>query len=199
MSAGGLAPFWGSFMKPVMLDFPEEFETERLVIRAPRPGDGVEMSQAVNESLSELRLWLPWATKMQSAEESEEFLRQSRLRFLAREDLQLVLFLKGSNTIVGSSGLHRFNWEVPRFEIGYWIRTKFAGQGFCREAVNGISKFAFETLKAKRLEIHIDPRNVKSRRVAERAGYILEANLHNYARDVDAELRDTLIYVKFSL
>jgi hypothetical protein len=35
-------------------------------------------------------------------------------------DLLSVLYLKGTNTFVGGSGLHRMDWSVSRFEIGYW-------------------------------------------------------------------------------
>ncbi len=50
---------------------------------------------------------------------------------------------------------------------------------------------------ANRLEIRCDPRNVRSRRVAERAGYKLEAELRREQVGPDGNLRDTLIYVLF--
>ncbi|QSO52916.1 hypothetical protein JZ785_03040 [Alicyclobacillus curvatus] len=37
------------------MDFPEEFDTERLVIRSPRWGDGAELNAAIRESIEELR------------------------------------------------------------------------------------------------------------------------------------------------
>ena len=36
---------------PILMDFPESFETERLLILSPLPGDGPEMNAAV-KSLS---------------------------------------------------------------------------------------------------------------------------------------------------
>jgi len=115
---------------------------------------------------------------------------------LTREDLWLLLFLKGTHTLVGGSGLHRIDWDVPRFEIGYFVRQRFAGQGYITEAVRGIAHFAFETLGARRVEIHCDERNERSRRVAERAGFELEATLRNHSVAPDGRLRDTLIYVR---
>jgi hypothetical protein len=32
---------------PILMDFPESFETERLLIRSPLPGDGPELHAAV--------------------------------------------------------------------------------------------------------------------------------------------------------
>ena len=39
---------------PILMDFPESFETERLLIRSPLPGDGPELHAAVRESIEEL-------------------------------------------------------------------------------------------------------------------------------------------------
>jgi RimJ/RimL family protein N-acetyltransferase len=182
-------------MKPILLDFPDSFDTERLTIRSPLPGDGAEMQAAVEETIEYLRPWMPWADHVPSVEESEERVRQGRARFITREDLWLLLFLKGTHTLVGGSGLHRADWDVRRFEIGYWVRQRFAGQGYITEAVRGITRFAFETLGARRVEIRCDARNSRSRAVALRAGYELEATLRNHAIAADGGLRDTLIFV----
>jgi RimJ/RimL family protein N-acetyltransferase len=184
-------------MKPILLDFPDSFETERLTIRSPMPGDGAELQAAVAETLDDLRPWMPWADHVPTVEEDEELVRQARARFLTREDLWLLLFLKGTHTLVGGSGLHRIDWQVRRFEVGYWVRRRFAGQGYVTEAVRGITRFAFETLGARRVEIHCDARNVRSQRVAQRAGFALEATLRNHMVAPDGALRDTLIFVRF--
>jgi RimJ/RimL family protein N-acetyltransferase len=183
-------------VNPVLLDFSDSFETERLTIRSPLPGDGTELQAAVAETFDDLHPWLPWADHVPTIEEEEEAVRKGRARFLTREDLWLLLFLKGTHTVVGGSGLHRIDWDVPRFEIGYFVRRRFAGKGYITEAVRGITHFAFEMLGARRVEIRCDVRNERSRRVAERSGFELEATLRNHAVAVDGELRDTLIYAR---
>ena len=42
---------------PLLLDFPDAIETERLLIRAPRPGDGAALNAATIASLDHLRPW----------------------------------------------------------------------------------------------------------------------------------------------
>lgn len=187
-------------MNPILRDFPEQIETERLLIRAPLPGDGAEMTRALHESWAELQPWMPWAQgKIPSEADSEARLREARARFLTREDMWLLLFLKGTYTLVGSSGLHRINWNVPRFEIGYWVRTRFAGEGYITEAVEGITAFAFEELGAKRVEIRCDSRNVRSAAVARRCDYEHEATLRNDDRHpADGSLRDTLVFARLA-
>ena len=176
---------------------PEQFETERLIIRAPQAGDGKAVNDAVRESLDDLRPWMAWARVMPSVAEQETYAREAALRFRNREDLALWLFRKSDGLFVGGSGLHNISWDVPRFEIGYWVRTSLQGQGYVTEAVKGIAAMAFDKLNATRLEIRCDANNVRSAAVAQRAGFTLEARLHAESRTPAGDLRDTLIFAKF--
>lgn len=182
--------------KPILIDFPYGFETERLTIRGPLPGDGRGVREAVLESQEALKPWMPWAMEVLSEENYEIRVREGQLKFLAREDLWMMLLLKGTNTYIGGSGLHRIDWRVPKFEIGYWVRSNYAGQGYITEAVNGITDFAFNTLGARRVEIRCDVKNTRSSAVARRAGYTLEGTFHHDARDHFEQLRDTYIFAR---
>jgi len=179
---------------PILIDFPDSFETERLLIRSPLPGDGPELHAAIKESLKDLTPWMPWPKEHRTVEDSEASARQARVAFLQRSELRLHLYLKGTDTLVGSSGLQGIDWEVPKFEIGYWCRTRFTGRGYTTEAVRGITAFAFDILGARRVEIRCDVRNLPSARVAERAGFRLEGELRNNEVGTDGVPRDTLIY-----
>lgn len=184
-------------MKPILLDFPTEFTTERLLIRMPKPGDGKAVYDAIKASLEELKPWMPFAHFSQTEQEVEANIREAHVKFLTREDLRLLVFLRDTGELVASSGLHRINWEVPKLEIGYWADTRHSGKGYVTEAVNGVTEFAINELKARRVEIRCDAKNVKSRAVAERAGFTLDAILKNDALSiVGNELRDTCIFSK---
>ncbi|MDQ1003227.1 RimJ/RimL family protein N-acetyltransferase [Neobacillus niacini] len=67
---------------------------------------------------------MPWAHKTQTAEDMEANMRDAHAKFLTREDLRLHLYKKDTGEFIGSSGLHRIKWDIPRFEIGYWIDTR---------------------------------------------------------------------------
>ncbi|EPZ48288.1 GNAT family N-acetyltransferase [Alicyclobacillus acidoterrestris] len=186
-------------MNPILIDFPEQFETERLLMRCPMPGDGQVVADAIRESFDSLHTWLNWAEHVPSLEESEERARISRVRFLMREDLQFHLFEKSSGRFIGSTGLHRMNWRLRGFEIGYWLRDSERGKGYMTEAVAGLTKFAVDFLEANRIEIRCDVRNVTSRKVAERCGYHLEAIMLNNFVDPQGQIRDDCLYVQVRL
>lgn len=183
-------------MNPLLLDLPTEFETDRLLIRMPLPGDGAVTCESINHSLPELKPWMPFAQKEQTIEDTEINIRQAYINFLNRTDLRLLVFKKDTGEFVASSGLHRINWEVPKFEIGYWIDTRFSGNGYMTEAVQGITDFAVRELKARRVEIRCDALNVKSRAIPERLGFTLEGILKSESISVEGELRDTCVFAK---
>lgn len=57
-------------------------------------------------------------------------------------------------------------------EIGYWIGKPYWGQGLIPEAVNALIEHALSTLNKKALWIGFYTDNMKSRRVAEKCGFI---------------------------
>jgi len=101
---------------------------------------------------------------------------------------------KNTGSFIGGSGLHRMDFEVPRFEIGYWVRDRERGKGYITEATAGLTHFAFEQLNAARVEIRMDERNERSWRVPQRLQFHLDGTLRRDARDVTGALRNTRVY-----
>jgi RimJ/RimL family protein N-acetyltransferase len=139
---------------------------------------------------------MEWADHVPTVEESEENRCRTHERFAAGEDFGLQAYRREDGELVAVLGLHPKDWAVPKFEIGYWCRARYQGQGYVTEAVRAVAAAAFEVMGARRLEIRCDERNVRSRRVAERAGFHLEAKLRNDAVAPDGELRNTLILAR---
>jgi RimJ/RimL family protein N-acetyltransferase len=179
---------------PVLLEIPEAFETERLLIRVPRRGDGPALNAAVLETFEDLQPWMPWAQERPSVEKSEENSRKAYSLFLNRDDITLRLIHKQSGLFLGSSGLHPRGWAVPKFEIGYWCRRRFQRQGYITEAVSGILRFGFQTLRANRIEVRCDSMNQRSIRVAERICMKREGLLRHDSVGMDGTLRDMIVF-----
>ena len=121
---------------------------------------------------------MPWAQQMPTLEESESFSTMHRCKFLAREELVLLLFLKGKNTIVGSSGLHRIDWNIPKFEIGYWCRKRFRGKAISLNQRRQSRSLRLRTL-GEAGGIRCDLKNVRSQRIPNRLGFRWEGTLRN--------------------
>jgi RimJ/RimL family protein N-acetyltransferase len=185
--------------EPILRNVPELIESARLRIRPPRSGDGQIVFEAVRESLVDLRRFpasMGWALVEPTLESSEKYCREAYANFQTRRDLPLLLLLKETDIVVGSSGLHRMDWTVPKFEVGFWGRSSFHGKGYVTEGVGAIVKFAFEKLGARRVEAFPDDANVRSCKVCERLGFALEGTLRHERVDPDGTLRSTRVYAK---
>lgn len=182
--------------KPILLDIPVPIITSRLLIRPPQAGDGIVVNDAILESFKELKEWMPWAQVRPKVDETEEFMRQAAAKWMLREDLVLFIFDKNTGEFLGGTGFHRIDWKIPRFEIGYWLRTSKVGQGIISEATSSLTEFAFDKLYAKRVEIRCDEANLRSCHVAKRAGYKLDAVLHMNEVRPDGSVRNTCVYSK---
>ncbi len=187
-------------MDPVLIEVPERLETERLILRTPQRGDGALVNAAIGETLGELAPWMPWAGSMPTVEESEIHCRRQQAKYILREDLVLFMFERqeggGEGALVGGTGLHRIDWSLGRFEIGYWRRAGFEGRGYATEGVTAIARMAFDVLGARRVEIRMDEGNVRSWKLAERAGFTLEALLRFDSASPRGEPRSTRIYAR---
>ncbi|PKR86544.1 GNAT family N-acetyltransferase [Heyndrickxia camelliae] len=183
-------------MNPIMLDVPLQLETERLVLRAPHlKGDGEIVNEAIRDSIHELKAWLPFAQELPTVEETEINLRNAHIHFLKRHSFRFLIFCKDGNDFIGTASLQGIDWNIPKCEIGYWIHTKYSGNGYMTEAVKELAHFGLNYIKFRRMEIKCESTNVKSRAIPEKLGFVLEGILRNDDLSADGcNLTDTCLY-----
>jgi RimJ/RimL family protein N-acetyltransferase len=179
---------------PVLIDVPEQLDGRRVRVRPYRPDDAQALWEAVDESREHLSPWLPWVSTYHSVDDARVSIARAQARWLLREDLMVGVFNKASRQLLGSSGLHRINWDIRTFEIGYWLRRSAEGHGYMAEAVQLLTRMAFRTLAANRVEIRMDARNTRSEQIPKRLGFTYEGTLRNNTPDADGQPRDTHIY-----
>ena len=181
---------------PILLEIPEELLSQRLALRMPRPGQGRAIAEAINASLGELRPFMSFAQSKTTPEACELELRRDHAAFILRERLMFQVFLRSSDVFLGEIGFRRLNWDVPKFEISYWLDSRHTGQGFMTEAAHTLIQCAFETLGAARVDIRCASSNAASRRVAEKLRFTLEATLRNSMVCSDGSPADECVYAR---
>jgi RimJ/RimL family protein N-acetyltransferase len=182
-------------MEPLLIDVPQRWATERLILRCPQPGDGALVHAAQTETLDELRPWMPWAQSEPRLDDAEAYCRRTFANFILREDL-VWFVLEPDGGFVGSIGLHRIDWSLRRFELGYWRRTGRGGRGLMTEAAKAVARLAFDRLEAHRVEVRMDDENTASWKLAERAGFTHEAVLRGDSIGPLGNRRSTRVYAR---
>ena len=86
---------------------------------------------------------------------------------------------KETNEVIGSIGLHAGNKtsrglgsDENQAEIGYWLAKPYWGRGLMPEAAKSLIEFGFLELGLNRIWIAYFDGNTKSKRVAEKLGFI---------------------------
>ena len=164
-------------VEPLLIELPDELVGDRVIVRPWAEADADDLWDAIDNSREHLEAWMPWVDRYHNPDNALEYCRRSRARWLLREDLAVAIVEKESGQVVGGSGFHRTDWKFRLFEIGYWIRQDREGRGYVTETVQLLTRLAFDELDANRVELRIDSRNIRSLRVAERLGFVLEGTL----------------------
>lgn len=81
---------------------------------------------------------------------------------------------KESNRLIGSCGMaHRLDGG-PLMDFGYTLARSHWGRGLATEAAAAALRYAFEQLRLPELVASVDSRNIASRRVLEKIGFIYQ-------------------------
>ncbi|HEV2582118.1 MAG TPA: GNAT family protein [Ktedonobacteraceae bacterium] len=172
----------------------DELRGERVIVRPYRESDAQALQEAVAESRDNLRPWMPFADEHQTVDESRDWIIHQIAGWLTRESLVVGFWDAATQRYLGGSGYHVRDWEIGYYEIGYWIRVTAEGHGYVTETIRLLTDYAFETLKANRLEIRCDELNVRSAAIPRRLGYIEEGLLRNDTITPGGDLRNTLVF-----
>ncbi len=181
-------------LNPLLLDFPTELRGERILLRPFRDDDAPALWEAVDSSRDHLKRWMPWVNEHNSPDFSREYIRKMQAKWTLRDDFPMGIWRLTDGRLLGATGLHRIDWNVPAMESGYWLRPEAIGQGYTTEAVCLLRDFAFNHLRAERLEIRCDAQNAPSAAVPRRLAFVHEATLRCSRRTVTNDLGDTMIF-----
>jgi ribosomal-protein-alanine N-acetyltransferase len=105
-----------------------------------------------------------------------------------------LLIDKESGKIIGRCGLHNWNEEHKRAEIGYSMdEESFKRKGFMSEAVEVIIEYGFKVLKLNRIEALVADYNVPSLKIIEKNNFNREGLLKQHYR-VEDKYIDSILF-----
>ncbi|MGA8612757.1 MAG: GNAT family N-acetyltransferase [Xanthobacteraceae bacterium] len=136
-------------------------ETERLVLRAPRPEDAEAMARLISDrriAVNTARIPYPYGV-----EDAEQFIAA-----VNGQDGEVAFLITFDGALIGGCGVAQSD-SGP--ELGYWVGVPFWGQGFATEAARAIIDHAFGSLGHEVLEAGARVSNPASRRVLEKCGF----------------------------
>lgn len=165
-------------------------ETKRLILREIRPEDVKEVFE-IRANKDVMKYF--GKDPLKSVKEAEELVNQTLEGFKNKEGIRWGITIKGSDKIIGSGGLWRLLKPHLRGEIGYELSPEYWQKGIMSEAISEMIRFSFDPMNLHTIEANLDPANIASIRLLEKAGFkkeghIKESYYHNGA------FTDTAVY-----
>ncbi|MBR2993107.1 MAG: GNAT family N-acetyltransferase [Clostridiales bacterium] len=141
--------------------------TERLVIRPVEIDDCEAIHRYAGDPSIDMMMFLPNET----FEETQKFVEFAVSEWAKEEpeDMEFVVLLNGE--IIGGVNLET---EIAGiYEIGWIFREDMRGKGYATEAAKALMDYAFDVLKAEKVQAHCDSRNQASEKVMKKLGMTL--------------------------
>jgi ribosomal-protein-alanine N-acetyltransferase len=108
-----------------------------------------------------------------------------------RDDFEAILVCRKEDlAIVGAINLSQIVYGVFKSAyLGYQVGSPFAGHGYMTEGIRLVLRHAFDAMRLHRLEANIQPSNVASIALVERAGFTKEGYSRRYLK-INGRWRD---------
>ena len=155
---------------------------QRVMLREYQAEDIAPMRTWVNDETVtrylSTRFWAP-----QTSVDTQEFL--SRMLQSSHNAYNFVIAAKEDARYIGQLDMFRVDWKLRQGEIGMVIASaEDRGRGYGTEALQLLSRFAFQTLGLERIELEVHSENAAAIRCYEKAGFRLEGiKRHAYYND----------------
>ncbi|MBZ0294120.1 MAG: GNAT family N-acetyltransferase [Anaerolineae bacterium] len=177
-------------MNRMLLEIPDCFDTTRLHVCRYQAGDGAAywaMAQRNRVHLFPFEAENP-VRSLQSEQEAEGLVHEFAALWALRQSFFFGAWDRRDQTFVAQIYVGVVNWDLPEFELGYFVDVDHEGQGYVTEAATGALAFIFDHLQAHRVLLRCSDANPRSARVAERCGFSREAHLRQNRRLADGTL-----------
>jgi RimJ/RimL family protein N-acetyltransferase len=145
-------------------------ETQRLIFRPLREDDALPLS--IYRSDPEVARYQGWEAPY-SLEKAQYLITE-----MADDEpgttgqwFKLALELKASHVLIGDFNFKIMEHDTRQAEIGYTLARPYQGQGYASEALLRLLGYLFDDLDLHRVHANIDPDNIPSARLLQRAGF----------------------------
>ena len=146
-------------------------KTDRLILRSLEKTDAYDIlalrsDDRINKHVDR--------KKMLSIEEAEFFIYKIRSGIEKNELIYWVITDKETNKMLGTIGVWNVEPEEVAAELGYELLFKEHGKGYMIEAVKGVIKYGFETMKLETIKAVVRDTNLASLNILNKMKFALD-------------------------
>lgn len=129
------------------------------------------VSDAIQESLGNLKMWLPWVENAPKADDFQTIVEALYEEERKEEAYHFVAF--HNQNFMGMVSLYNVDLAERSADLGIWFRNEYPAVAFFFEGIKSFIRYSFENLKLRTLEMPIVMGNFISEKVAKEIGFTL--------------------------
>lgn len=141
----------------------------------------------IDANRDEFRPWLEWTDFVKKPEDE--------MPVLQNDKNSAEWFILWNKNIVGRIGFVGLSATGNHGEVGYWLDHRASGRGIMTRAFMLLEQNAFEKWDFHRIEVKVDPDNVKSLGVVRRMNFTQEGVMRQ-DHFINGVYRDTILFSK---
>ncbi len=136
------------------------------------PWQAEDFASAVDHAREHLAPWIPFAHTVVDVDSARDLLQ--RLANDHAADTRHVYGIWQNDRLVGGALFPVFDTKNGMCELGVWLVPEVQGRGIITHAARYLIDWAIRARRISRVAWHTDPRNVRSKAVAQRLGLTFE-------------------------
>ena|ERR1041385_5236042 len=176
---------------------PFQIESSRIFIRTYKISDARDLYNLVELNHDLLADYFPMTVENNTSVMSKrKYILEKNAERKAGRNLFAGIFLKENKKLTGQVCAKDINWRVPKCEMGYFLDKNYFGKGLGTEALQLFSEFCFWQIGIVKITLRIEPKNMASKKIAEKCGFEKIGVSKNDFRATDGRLMDCEIWEK---
>ncbi|CAN5355443.1 GNAT family protein [soil metagenome] len=169
----------------------------QLLIRTYKLSDAPSLFQVVAANKDILADYFPLSVEQNtSVMNTRKYILQRNKDRNEGKSLFAGIFLKDQNILIGQICIKDINWRVPKCDMGYFLDKKYFQKGLGSEALLLFSDYCFQKLEFAKITLRIEPKNIASKKLAQKCGFELLGISKNDFRSSDGRLMECELWEK---
>jgi len=173
-------------MSDKKINMPEEFVLERITLKRTEKQFAEERLKVFHKNMDHLKEFMPFIKSSYSIDDELMHIARCSKNWDCRKIYDFSIFENETKKYIGSISIMVNNSSRIEYSFGYWLAKSAEGKGYISEAVQALTCYLQDKLKANRVVISCHFENLKSAKVAERNGFLFEYKSFALDRGDDA-------------
>lgn len=157
------------------------YKNDLFSVETLKSSDAKSLFEMMQKNMNRFSRYFPQTLANNSSlDRSEDYIELKNKEGAEKEQFTYAIKDAESSNVIGLIIIIKeVDWSIAQGELAYCMDEPFGGKGITTQTVKAVSKYAFDELEFKKLQIIVHKDNISSLTVAEKSAYLWQRTLLN--------------------